>query len=459
MNLTITVIITDHNYARFLPECLESVQRQTLQPVQVLVICDRCTDQNYEASVVACRNSKIPGIRWIRTDFGNVQLARSEGLKQATGTAILFLDADNLLDCEFLKESACDLGDSRPQVAAVFPVIRKFRVRSHSICDIHRAEFSERAFFRENYIDACSLVWKHALDVSWLDRGVSHGQFEDHHMWAQMIRDGWSFRPAHQSVLLYRVHDQSMSAREHSRQWCDQYQPKITLFMPATDRTVGPEAFYKAAIQCRVDDEAVVRHPLQGVFNWSRCLREMFRNLRVIQDDSPSGLADLPRLEHEHEVQLACCRIYNRFARELTTEMAWIVEDDVFVPPNALRDMLRLMDPETIAVSAVYPSRFNSYGQKLSAYDDSSKIVAWTGGTGRQLQMLTLGQAKQMTPGTTIAGSGFGCLLIRREALQHVPLSVTHEEPWYDPRFFRQVAGLGKVKLATNVICDHWLGN
>jgi hypothetical protein len=111
------------------------------------------------------------------------------------------------------------------------------------------------------------------------------------------------------------------------------------------------------------------------------------------------------------------------------------------------------LDEQTASVSGVYRTRFDSSG-RLVMGGQSERICAFNGGTGTDLQFVTERQLSQ--PYVPVSGSGFGCLLIRREALRAVPLSVTEAEPWYDPRFFRLLGEQDwRFKLASEVVCDH----
>jgi glycosyltransferase involved in cell wall biosynthesis len=465
--IRIAVIVTNHNYGRFLIGCLRSIRQQARQPDQVFLVNDRCSlEEQADARKIA---GMVGGVECRFCDFGDVQLARSLGLRECGADAVLFVDADNELDPLFLKRAERALVNAGPQVAGVYPKIERRSADLQTVEHVISRPWNRDAFFRANYIDACSLVWRHALEASWTNRGVGHECLEDVQMWGQLIRDGWEFVHEPESVLKYRVHSESMSQTEHSKRWSTQFRPTITLFLPLSGRSSARMVYRraKAAVERAGLDTRLVICNTSNDPKFDDMIRRsapqllgVFSDVRIYSQDLQlrHGLADLPRLEHEREVQWAISRIYNRAAQDVKTDLLWIVEDDVIVPVDALERMLALWDPSTVAVSGAYGSRFGRNGQPVIGRPEV--VVAWKGGSGNRLNLVTPQELDQFPESMPIAGAGFGCLLIDPAAMRAAgPLAVTDSSPWPDPRMFEQVSKLGQVKLATAVLCRHLNGD
>jgi glycosyltransferase involved in cell wall biosynthesis len=90
---TISVVIPCYNGARYLPETLASVLRQTLPPHEVIVVDDGSTDDS--AAVAA---SFGPPVRVLRQPNQGESVARNRGIDEARGNWIAFIDADDLWD-------------------------------------------------------------------------------------------------------------------------------------------------------------------------------------------------------------------------------------------------------------------------------------------------------------------------------------------------------------------------
>ncbi len=97
MELVVSVIIPCYNSENTLPETIESILGQCLNNAEILIINDGSTDNSLEiAEKFANENENI---RVISKENGGVSSARNEGVKQAKGKYIIFLDADDIL-CE-----------------------------------------------------------------------------------------------------------------------------------------------------------------------------------------------------------------------------------------------------------------------------------------------------------------------------------------------------------------------
>ena len=96
----ISVIIPTFNAARYVAEALESVQRQTLQPLEIVVVDDGSSDDTEEV-VRRCAGA-VP-IFYHRTAHQGAANTRNLGVARAKGDWIAFLDADDIYYPEKLR--------------------------------------------------------------------------------------------------------------------------------------------------------------------------------------------------------------------------------------------------------------------------------------------------------------------------------------------------------------------
>src|ERR1700674_2741300 len=89
MSTKTSVVICAHNYARFLPRCLESVLSQSRPADEVIVVDDGSTDQT--PAVV----SSFPAVRYIRQNNAGKAVAFNRGFDSSEGDLICHLDADD----------------------------------------------------------------------------------------------------------------------------------------------------------------------------------------------------------------------------------------------------------------------------------------------------------------------------------------------------------------------------
>lgn len=92
----ISIIVPIYNAAEYLNKCIASVKNQTFTKYELILVNDGSTDE----SLNICRSEeqKDVRIRVINQKNSGVSKARNNGIKQAKGLYIMFLDADDWLE-------------------------------------------------------------------------------------------------------------------------------------------------------------------------------------------------------------------------------------------------------------------------------------------------------------------------------------------------------------------------
>lgn len=91
----VSVIVPCFNQARFLTDCIQSIQAQSYKNWETIIIDDGSTDDTVNvANSLACSDKRII---LIRQPNGGPSSARNKGLEIAQGRWIQFLDGDDLL--------------------------------------------------------------------------------------------------------------------------------------------------------------------------------------------------------------------------------------------------------------------------------------------------------------------------------------------------------------------------
>lgn len=90
-DLTVSVIITNYNYAHFLEACVGSVQAQTVPPDEIILVDDGSTDGS--AAVL----DRLTGVTVIRQENGGQAAAFNAGFAASKGELVIFVDADDKL--------------------------------------------------------------------------------------------------------------------------------------------------------------------------------------------------------------------------------------------------------------------------------------------------------------------------------------------------------------------------
>jgi glycosyltransferase involved in cell wall biosynthesis len=104
--ITISIIIPTFNYEKFIKRAIDSVLKQDLLPLELIIIDDGSTD-NTETLVLQYINQELPiPLVYYKKENQGVAAARNYGAKYARGEHILFLDADDELLPDALENLA-----------------------------------------------------------------------------------------------------------------------------------------------------------------------------------------------------------------------------------------------------------------------------------------------------------------------------------------------------------------
>ncbi|HHK7549987.1 TPA: glycosyltransferase family 2 protein, partial [Streptococcus pneumoniae] len=100
-NELISIIVPIYNVENYLRMCLDSIQNQTYQNFECLLINDGSPDNSAEI----CREyvAKDSRFRYFEKENGGLSSARNYGIERAEGTVITFVDSDDWLEGNSLE--------------------------------------------------------------------------------------------------------------------------------------------------------------------------------------------------------------------------------------------------------------------------------------------------------------------------------------------------------------------
>lgn len=97
----ISVIVPIYNVVEYLPQCIESICKQTYSDLQIILIDDGSTDGSYD--VCETYKKKDERIVVIHRDNGGAVSARKLGMTYATGEYIAFADGDDWIEPDMIE--------------------------------------------------------------------------------------------------------------------------------------------------------------------------------------------------------------------------------------------------------------------------------------------------------------------------------------------------------------------
>lgn len=100
--VSVSIIVPVYNAANTIERCVESVRKQSFTRWQLILVDDGSTDDTY--SVCKGFEQEDSRILVLRKENGGVSSARNAGISEATGTWIMFIDADDFIESDYLDK-------------------------------------------------------------------------------------------------------------------------------------------------------------------------------------------------------------------------------------------------------------------------------------------------------------------------------------------------------------------
>lgn len=210
----VSVVIPCHDYARFLPQCLESLLAQELDPqaLQVVFVDDGSSDGSLEAARTLL--GQMPFGSWHSLGLAHVGRpgpVRNAGLVLAQGEHLLCLDPDDRLLPGFLPRCLEALSRARADVAYT----GYFEQRGKELREVRPPDYSPLLLANQNIMLTTSLMRRSVYERGARFRSAT--AYEDWDFWVQAAALGATFVRVDGPQMVYRVHGQSYfhAALEH----------------------------------------------------------------------------------------------------------------------------------------------------------------------------------------------------------------------------------------------------
>lgn len=195
----VSIIIPCYNYGRYLAEAIQSAIEQTYSNIEILVVDDGSNDNTLEVA-----NAFEDKIAYIYKVNGGLSSARNAGLKSINGEYVIFLDADDILDPNYVKKTLSEfLKSDREKLGFVFTQMKLFG-RENKVTKYPQFDFD--SFILANYAHASAMMRSDLLAHYHYDENLKTG-WEDWDMYLQLIENGYNGVLVDEPLLYYRKHE------------------------------------------------------------------------------------------------------------------------------------------------------------------------------------------------------------------------------------------------------------
>lgn len=142
-NSLISIVVPVYNVEKYLSRCIESILKQSYENLELLLVDDGSTDDS--GKICDYYKSLDSRISVFHKKNGGVSSARNLGIKEAKGVFLTFVDSDDWLDTDYLKNFRVE------SISADFYI-------SGALYDINGKPFSQKTYIEENAESINSIV-------------------------------------------------------------------------------------------------------------------------------------------------------------------------------------------------------------------------------------------------------------------------------------------------------------
>ena len=198
----VSIIVTCYNYGEYVEECLRSIEQQTFEQWECIIVDDGSTDDTKIRIAPFLIDLRF---RYIWQENGNVSKARNYGLGHAQGKYVICLDADDYVSLNFIKELYEKIADLQP-VDLVYPRVQLFGARNEQ-WDL--APYSYHDLLENNMIVVAAMYERQKfIDLGGYDQNMKTGA-EDWEYWIRLLNINSIVLKVTDAVLHYRIKKES----------------------------------------------------------------------------------------------------------------------------------------------------------------------------------------------------------------------------------------------------------
>ncbi|MBK5276977.1 MAG: glycosyltransferase family 2 protein [Desulfuromonadales bacterium] len=186
----VSVIITCFNIRDYISDAIRSVQAQSYDNLEILVVDDGSTDGTHDV-LASCL--LLDNIRYLKKENGGPSSARNLGITEAKGDFVAFLDGDDIWEPDKLKLQV-DALLNNPSAGMIFSDFTTFYNSGSFVTSKNKSMFNglepvkyEYLFSRNNFIYPTTvIVKKKCFEVCGVFDEALRGP-EDWDMWLRIV--------------------------------------------------------------------------------------------------------------------------------------------------------------------------------------------------------------------------------------------------------------------------------
>ena len=250
----VSVIIPVYNRDVFVKEAIESIHTQSYRPIECIVVDDGSTDNTIKTvkNLIDQNNDDTFKLKLIKQDNSGAPSARNNGIKNASGEFIQFLDSDDLLYPNKIKDQV-SVFQKQAKIDGVYGNWHHGTKESHVLIKGEKWEDTISQFYCGRVIANFSMLLKRKIvdKIGPWDTNLRRNQEIDYFLRGALAGVNFEYLP--KLTGLWREHEGdrivtssgAISALAFHDKWIAEFQ-RLDLFTKERQKTAAQYLFWHA---------------------------------------------------------------------------------------------------------------------------------------------------------------------------------------------------------------------
>lgn len=150
-------IVPVYNTSKYLKKCLDSLVKQTFKDFEIIIVNDGSTDNS--SNIISKYQDTYKNIKVVNQKNEGLSMARNNGVKEANGKYLIFIDSDDYVEKDLLQEVNKEIKDTE---------VLRYQVISENEDGSNKVNFNEEVFDIVNGYQAFKYLSNyHFVEPAW----------------------------------------------------------------------------------------------------------------------------------------------------------------------------------------------------------------------------------------------------------------------------------------------------
>lgn len=204
---SVTIVITCFNYENYVQDAIKSALNQTFKNIEIIVINDGSQDKSND-KILEIKTTN--NFKYINQVNKGVIFARNKGIKLTKSDYLLFLDADDILEPDYVEK--CVDTAIRESADVVYTNYSKFGLDQET-SDF--PDFNIEILKNMNFIHVSSLIKRTSIGQQKFDTHLANMSHEDWDFFLGLALNNNKFVLCKSTTLRYRIHGKEGKSRNN----------------------------------------------------------------------------------------------------------------------------------------------------------------------------------------------------------------------------------------------------